>query len=125
MTNIKTASTPQIKQEIFNAAKNSFTGEMKYSKKNEKGKIIQKKRYVVVPIDCGYTRRNNAVLFALDYRDNKQIKQFIINQIEQFKIIKRQVTPPFPIQLENIKKMFNIKEDKNEQNSEVVDENSN
>lgn len=107
MKNIKIAKNQDAKIAIIRAAMYSFTGNMIYRKWDKTSKRFIKKRYEIIPIDCGITSAGNKVLYAEDYRDNKQIKMFIINQIEKFQVNKRKVKPAFPIKLKNIRKMFN------------------
>ena len=91
---------------LIKAAMNSVTGNMIYRKWNRTQKRFQKKRYQVIPIDAGISKAGNPVLYAQDYRDNKQIKMFIINQIDKFEFTKRKAKPAFPIQIDNLRKMF-------------------
>lgn len=106
MKRIKNAKNQDAKTNIVKAAMYSFTGIMIYRKWNKKQKRFERKRYQIIPIDCGISRANNKVLYAEDYRDNKQIKMFIIKQIENFQETKRKVKPSFPIKLDNLKRMF-------------------
>jgi adenine specific DNA methylase Mod len=57
---------------------------MIYRKWDKTQKRFVRKRYEIIPIDCGVSSAGNPVLYAEDYRDNKQIKMFIIKQIEKF-----------------------------------------
>ena len=110
--------------EIIKAAMNSCTGNMIYRKWNKKDKRFERKRYQIIPIDCGITSAGNPVLYAEDYRDNKQIKMFITTQIERFQTNKRKVRPAFPIKLDNIRKMFRRIKDEDLINEENNNENS-
>lgn len=118
MKNIKIAKNQDAKIAIIRSAMYSFTGNMIYRKWDKTSKRFIKKRYEIIPIDCGITSAGNSVLYAEDYRDNKQIKMFIINQIEKFQVNKRKVKPAFPIKLKNIRKMFNIVKNQDFNNEE-------
>ena len=121
---IKIARNQDAQVEIVKAAMNSVTGNMIYRKWNKKEKRFERKRYEIIPIDCGISSAGNSILYAEDYRDNKQIKMFIINQIERFQVNKRKVRPAFPIKLNNIRKMFNNVKDKDLKNEQNSNENS-
>lgn len=111
---------------IIKAAMDSLTGNMIYRKWNRKEKRFQKKRYQVIPIDAGISKAGNPVLYAQDYRDNKQIKMFIITQIDEFEQTKRKARPAFPIQIDNLRRMFKRVKDEDlidEENSQGIDEN--
>lgn len=117
---IKIARNEEAQVAIVQAAMYSLTGNMIYRKWDKQSKRFIRKRYEIIPIDCGISSAGNSILYAEDYRDNKQIKMFIINQIERFQVGKRKVRPAFPIKLNNIRKMFNNVKDEdliNEQNS--------
>lgn len=121
---IKIARNQDAQIEIVKAAMYSFTGNMIYRKWNKKDKRFERKRYQIIPIDCGITSAGNPVLYAEDYRDNKQIKMFIITQIEKFQVNKRKVRPAFPIKLDNIRKMFKNVKDEDLKNEKDNNENS-
>ena len=108
MDRIRTARNGDAKQQIVYAAQYSFVGEMIYRKMNRNGKGFTRKRYKVIPIDCGVTTLGNNVLFAQDYSDNKQVKMFIINQIERFEPTLRKAKPAFPIRVDRIKEFFGV-----------------
>lgn len=103
---------------IIKAAADSKTGDMIYRKWNRIERRFQKKRYQIIPIDAGISKAGNPVLYAQDYRDNKQIKMFIITQIERFQETKRKAKPAFPIQIENLRRMFNHVKDEDLVNEE-------
>lgn len=120
MNKLKTARNDESKQNIVKAAMYSFVGVMIYRKWVPSSKKYVRKRYKIIPIDCGFTSKHNAVLFAQDYEDNKQIKQFIINQIQKFQSLKQKIHPLFPIQVENIKRMLSVNDIKQEGTDENI-----
>ena len=122
--NIKIARNQDAQTAIVKAAMYSCTGSMIYRKWNKKEKRFERKRYEIIPIDCGLSSAGNPVLYAEDYRDNKQIKMFIITQIERFQANKRKVHPAFPIKLNNIRKMFKNVKDQDLKDEENSNENS-
>lgn len=121
---IKIARNEEAQTAIVQAAMYSLTGSMIYRKWDKQSKRFVRKRYEIIPIDCGMSSAGNSILYAEDYRDNKQIKMFIINQIEKFQVSKRKVRPAFPIKLNNIRKMFNNVKDKDLINEQNNNENS-
>ena len=104
-----TASNATAKEGILKAAMYSYCGRIIYRKWNRKEKRFIRRTHVVVPIDCGFTSKGNAVLFAEDVKEHMQLKQFIISQILDFENLKEKRKTAYPIQLDNIKRMFGIR----------------
>ena len=103
------ANNATAKEEILQAAMYSYCGRIIYQKWSEKEHRFILRSHVVVPIDCGVTSRGNEVLYAEDVDEGMQLKQFIIKQIRDFKNLKEKQHTAYPVQLDNIKRMFGIR----------------
>lgn len=119
MKRIRVAANGEALKGIYDAAKESCTGKMIYRKwSREENRMVQRE-YEVVPLDCGYTSQGNFVLYAQDYRNGNQVKQFVVEQIMSFEKTKRRVKPSFEIQVYRLGNGFGIKEKSNVEKQDI------
>ncbi len=117
-TRIRIAGNEDALMGILEAARYSCTGHLVYRKWSQSERRHVFSRYEVVPLDCGYTSRGNFVLYAQDYGDGNQVKQFIVKQIVRFEKSNRRIRPSFAIQVRKLEQGFGMtfnEEDGNEQ----------
>jgi hypothetical protein len=64
MGNKKIARNNDAKENIVKSAMYTVTRTMIYRKWNKKDKRFERKRYEIIPIDCGVSSAGNKVLYA-------------------------------------------------------------
>lgn len=106
--------------EIIKSAMNSFVGQMIYRKWDKSTKNFERKRYKVIPLDCGKSKRNNDVLYVQDYSDGKRTKMFLLKQIEKFQCTQRKSKPYFPIKVQKLKSFLKYKDNNSVETTEEV-----
>ena len=88
---------------IYEGARDSVVCRMVYRKWNRQERRSEKVVRYVVPLSFGVTSLGNEVLYVMDYRNHKQTKRFLVDDIEAFVPTKMKTRPPFEIQVKQIK----------------------
>ena len=107
-TRIRIARNNDALEGILEAARYSCTGHLVYRKWSQSERRHVFSRYEVIPLDCGYTSRGSFVLYAQDYGDGNQVKQFIVKQIVRFEKTNRRIRPSFAIQVKRLEQGFGL-----------------
>lgn len=88
---------------IYEGARDSVVCRLIYRKWNRSERRSEKVTRFVVPLSFGVTSLGNTVLYAMDYKNHKQTKRFLVDDIESFEPTRMKTRTPFEIQVKQIK----------------------